>query len=157
MNGPTVESTTSFDVSTRSRSVDDVTSTSSTGSSTPSCTAAADILAPLRPTSVGVAPAASSSRSTRFPVNPVAPSSTMRRLAMSLPLHQFGVPLGLERRIQRGEIVGQRRLDHLAGGIGEDLLCVVGESGHDLVRDGLGAHLLPAHTGGHVSVDETGV
>ena len=36
----------------------------------------------------------------------------------------FRVPLGLECRIQRGEIVRQCRFDHLAGRIGEDLLGV---------------------------------
>jgi len=37
------------------------------------------------PQLVAESAAASSFRSTRFPVNPVAPSSTMRRVAMSLP------------------------------------------------------------------------
>ena len=52
---------------------------------------------------------------------------------------------------------GQCRFHHLAGRIGEDLLGVACDSGHDLLRNGLRADLLPAHTGSHVGVDEAGV
>src|SRR5215218_10623872 len=81
MNGPTVERTTSLGSRSPARSAVEVTSTSATGRSASRRSARPSILVRVRPTRVGAWPRASSSRSTRCPVYPVAPSKTILRLS----------------------------------------------------------------------------
>src|SRR5439155_7182768 len=84
MNGPTVERITSLRCRSRARSAVEVTSTSATGRSASKRSASASILLRLRPTNVGSSPRASSSRSTRCPVYPVAPSNTILRFSVGI-------------------------------------------------------------------------
>ncbi|GHC94701.1 hypothetical protein GCM10010309_80370 [Streptomyces violaceochromogenes] len=72
------------------RSAVEVTSTSATGRSASKRSARASILVRLRPTKVGFSPRASSSRSTRCPVYPVAPSNTILRFSTAPPAFRRG-------------------------------------------------------------------